>query len=124
MFGNVFPTNLATNYQHAGLQLKFLTGEIHLKKDRVDPEGIKRYSSTLSLTPALGVCDWLAPRPGRFITGNDTRYELCRRLGGSPGPVWKLAENPAATGIGSPDRPARSELRGCANPTHDKCSRL
>ena len=38
-----------------------------------------------------------------------TRSPLYRRLGGPPGPVWKVVENLAATGIRSPDRPARSE---------------
>ena len=34
-------------------------------------EGEKRYSSSLSLTPALDVSGWLAPHPCRFIPVND-----------------------------------------------------
>ena len=28
---------------------------------------------------------WLTPRPGRFTSWNETRYPLCRRLGGPQG---------------------------------------
>jgi hypothetical protein len=52
---------------------------------------------------------WLAPRPGRFTPGKETRYPLYRRLGGPQGPVWTTAENLAPTRIRSPDRPASSE---------------
>ena len=38
-----------------------------------------------------------------------TPYPLYRRLGGTPGPVWKVVEILAPTGIRSPDRPAHSE---------------
>ena len=37
-----------------------------------------------------------------------TRYPLYRRLGGVPKPVWTGAENSSPTGIGSPDRSART----------------
>ena len=32
--------------------------------------------STLSLTPPLDGGGWLAPHPGRFTTGKETRYPL------------------------------------------------
>ena len=37
---------------------------------------------------------WLAPRPGRFTPGKETRYPLYRRLGGPhgrSGRVWKIS---------------------------------
>jgi hypothetical protein len=40
------------------------------------------YSCTLSLTSALDVGGWLAPRPGRFTPGKEIRYPLYSRLGG------------------------------------------
>jgi hypothetical protein len=74
------------------------------------PEGKQRYSSILSLTSALNGCGWSTPRPGHFTPGKETRYPLCRRLGGwAPGPVWTGAEISPSTGIRSPDIPARSE---------------
>ena len=33
--------------------------------------------------------EWSAARPGRILPPGKTRYPLCRRLGGAPGPVWK-----------------------------------
>jgi hypothetical protein len=50
---------------------------------------------------------WSPPRPGSFIPGKEPRYPLYRKLGWDPGPLWTGAENPAHTGIRSPDRPAR-----------------
>jgi hypothetical protein len=49
------------------------------------------YSSTLSLTSALG--GWSTPHLGLFTPGKQTRYPLYRRLGGSQGQavrVWKI----------------------------------
>jgi hypothetical protein len=43
------------------------------------------YTSTVSLTSALDRGEWLTPRPGRFTSGKDTRYPLCRRVGGPKG---------------------------------------
>jgi hypothetical protein len=43
------------------------------------------YSSTLSLTSALDVVQWLTSRPGRFTSSKDIRYPLYRRLGGPQG---------------------------------------
>ena len=59
--------------------------------------------STLSLTYALDGDGRLTPRPGRFISGKETRYPPCRRT------VWTGAENLAFIGIRSPDRPTRSK---------------
>ena len=71
------------------------------------PEGEWRYSSSLSLTSALGGSDWSMPRPGRFTLGRDSVPIL--QGGWAPGPVWTGAENLIHTRIRSPDRPARSE---------------
>jgi hypothetical protein len=46
--------------------------------------------------------------PARFIPEKETRYPLYRRLGGLEGLSGRV-EKFAPTGIGSPDRPARSE---------------
>ena len=40
----------------------------------------KIYSSTLSVTSALNGGGSLAPRPGRFTPGKESRYPLYRRL--------------------------------------------
>jgi hypothetical protein len=45
-------------------------------------EGEQRYSSTLSLTLALGGDGWSTPRPGRFTPGKETQDPLYWRLGG------------------------------------------
>ena len=42
----------------------------------------KKYSSTLSLTSALNGGGWSTSSPSRFTPGKETRYPLCRRLGG------------------------------------------
>ena len=49
-----------------------------------------------------------APRPGRFTPGKDP-VPIAQEAGWAPGPVWTGAENPAPTGVRSPDRPARSK---------------
>jgi hypothetical protein len=46
-------------------------------------------------------------RPGRFTTGN-APVPIVQEAEWTAGPVWTGAENLAFTGIGSPDRPARS----------------
>jgi hypothetical protein len=48
---------------------------LHVTKDQ-------NYSSTLSSAPALDDSGWSTPRPGRFTPRKETRYPLCRRLGG------------------------------------------
>ena len=50
----------------------------------------------------------VTPRP-LFSPGKDP-VPIVQEAGWSPGPVWTGAENLAATGIRSPDRPARSHL--------------
>jgi hypothetical protein len=71
------------------------------------PEAL-RYSSTLSLTSALGRGGWLTPRPGCLTLG---KWPGTYCTGGwvVPGPVWTDSENLARSGIRYPDRPARSE---------------
>ena len=50
-----------------------------------NPEGKQSYSSTLSLTSALGGGGWLTPLPSRFTPRKKTRYPLYRKLGGPQG---------------------------------------
>ena len=50
----------------------------------------------------------LTPRPGRFTSGKDP-VPLVQEAGWAPGSVWTGVENPAPTGIRSPDCPVRSE---------------
>jgi hypothetical protein len=47
------------------------------------------------------------PRP--LYPPRKTRYSLCRRMGGSRGPVWTRTENAAPKLVWFSDRPARSE---------------
>ena len=54
------------------------------------PEVKQRYSSILSLTSALDGGGWLTPRPGRLSPGKQTRYSLCRRLGGPKGRAGRV----------------------------------
>ena len=49
---------------------------------------MKAQRGTHSLTSALG--GWSTPRPGRFTPGNQTRYPLYRRLGGSQDPSGRV----------------------------------
>jgi len=81
--------------------------KVHPRTGHEGPE-VERYSSTLSLTSALGGGGWSTPRPGRFTTGKDL-VPIVYEAGWAPWPVWTAAENLAPTGIRSPDRPARSE---------------
>jgi hypothetical protein len=53
---------------------------------------------------------WSTPRPGRFNPGKEIRYPLYRRLGGPQGRSGRVRKTLPATGIQSPDRPARSQL--------------
>ena len=66
-------------------------GEVHPRTGHEGPKEEYRYSLTLSLTPAA-------------LLAGKTPYPLYRRLG-----LCRGAENLAATGIRSPDRPASSE---------------
>ena len=84
------------------------TTEVHPRTGHGDPEVEQKYSSTLSLTSALGRGGWSTPRPGRFTPGKDP-VPIVQEAGQVPGPVWTGAANLAATEIRSPDRPARSE---------------
>ena len=45
--------------------------KVHTRTDYEGPYGEKRYSSTLSLTSALGGGGWSTPRPGRYTPGKD-----------------------------------------------------
>jgi hypothetical protein len=52
---------------------------------------------------------WLTPRSSRFIPRKETLYPLHKRLGAPQVSAKTGGENFAPTGIGSLDRPARSE---------------
>ena len=62
----------------------------------------------LSSTSALDAVGWSTPRPDRFIPGKESRYPLCRGLGGHHGsvPVRKI---PPSTMIRSLALSSRSE---------------
>ena len=84
-------------------------GKVHPRTDHEGPEGEKRYSCNLFLTSALDGDGWSTPRPGRFTPGKDP-VTIVQETEWAPGPVWTGAENIVPpTGIGSPDRPARSK---------------
>ena len=63
----------------------------------------------LCLTSALDGGGRLAPRPGRFNPGKETRYPLYRRLGGPQGRSGRVRKISPPNGIRSPDRSALSE---------------
>jgi hypothetical protein len=46
-------------------------GRVHPRIGHKGREGKERYSSTLSLTSALGGGGWAMPRPGRFTPAKD-----------------------------------------------------
>jgi hypothetical protein len=66
------------------------------------------YSSTLSLTSALDVVGSQRHSQVDLAPGRDT-LSILYEAGYAPGPMLRGAENHAATGIRSPDRPDRSE---------------
>jgi hypothetical protein len=68
----------------------------------------QRYSSTLSLTSALHGGGWLTPRPGRFTPRKETRYPLCRSMGGPKSRLDGCGKFRFYR-IRSRNRPARSE---------------
>jgi hypothetical protein len=84
-------------------------GKGHPRTGQEGPEEEKRRSSTLSLTSALDAGLWSTPRLGRFTPGKETRYPLCRRLGGSQGRSGRVRKISPPTAIRSPDRPACSK---------------
>ena len=84
-------------------------GTVHPRTVHKGPEGEQRYSSILSLTPALdGVCCQRHGR-GRFLPGKETRYPLYRRLGGPHDPSGRVRKISTPTGIRSPDLSVCSE---------------
>jgi hypothetical protein len=69
------------------------------------------------MTTALEEGEGSASRPGRSLPREGPGTHCT--VGWIPGPVWTGAENLAATGILSPDRPARSQsLYRLRYPTH------
>jgi hypothetical protein len=81
---------------------------VHLRTGHEGREGEKRNSSTVSLTSALDEVGWSTSRLGRFTAGN-ALVPVVEEDGWVPGPVWTGAENLTATGVRSPDSPARSK---------------
>ena len=61
------------------------------------------------------------PRLGRFTPGNDP-VPIVQVAGWAPGPVWTGAENLAATGMRSPDRPSCSE--SLSRPRYVDCGNM
>jgi hypothetical protein len=59
--------------------------KFHLVTCHEGTKGQLRHSSTLSFTSGVGGGGWLMSRPGRFTPGKETRYPLCKRLGGPQG---------------------------------------
>ena len=60
------------------------------------------------MTTALEGGEGSASRPDRFTPGKEP-VPIVEEARWAPGPVWTGAENIAATGIRSPDRPARTK---------------
>jgi hypothetical protein len=69
-------------------------GKVHPVTGHEGPQVEKRYSFTLSLTSELDEGGWPMPRLGRFTPGEETQYQLYRRLTGPQqrsGRVWKIS---------------------------------
>ena len=77
--------------------------EVHRRTGYEGPEGVYRYSSTLSLTSALEGVGGKGQATAALPLGK-TRYPLYRRLG-----LDGCEKSCPPTRIRSPDRPARSE---------------
>jgi hypothetical protein len=84
-------------------------GKVHPRTDHEGPEVKYRYSSTISLTSALGGVGG-RHHPLAAVLREKDRVPILLEAGWTPGPVWTGAENLAPTGFRSLDRPARSEL--------------
>jgi hypothetical protein len=61
------------------------------------------------MTTALEGGEVSASRPGRCLSPRKDPVLIVQEAGWAPGPVWTGAENLAATGIRSPELPARSQ---------------
>jgi len=61
------------------------------------------------MTTALEGGEWSASRPVRSLPPGKDPVPIVQEAGLAPGPVWIGAENLAATGIRSTDRPALSQ---------------
>ena len=96
-------------YSGRALQIELLKkGKIHIITHNRGTAVDEKYSSTLSLTSTVDGGGWLTPRPGRFTPEKETRYSLCRRLGGPQGRCGRVPKI-FFTRNRSPDLPARSE---------------
>jgi hypothetical protein len=72
-----------------------------------------------SKTSALDGGEGSAARLGRTLPPRKDPVPIVQEAGWAPGPVWTGAQNLAPTGIGSPDRPARSQsLYRLSYPAH------
>jgi len=89
--------------------LVFMTGKgkVHPLTCHECPEGVYRYSSTLSLTSMSDRDGCSAPRPSR-LTREDPVL-IPQEVGWAPRPVWTVATSLFPTWIRSPDCPARCE---------------
>jgi hypothetical protein len=71
--------------------------------------GSRGFSSTLSLTSALGEGGCSMPHPGRFTPTKETRYLIAQEAGGSQGKSGRVRKISPHGGIRFPDLPARNE---------------
>ena len=84
-----------------------------------------KYSCTPSLTSALDMGGWSAPRPVRFTPRKETQYPLYKRLGGSQGRfghVRKISSQPRFD-----HRTVQSAASRCTvytTPVHSSLSKL
>jgi hypothetical protein len=102
--------NLLTDWKPLQCTLTYKKGKGHpITGHQVSRGGVQ----------ALERGGWSAPRPGHFTPGKDT-VPIVQEAGWAPGPVWTCAKNLGpATGIRSPDRPARSQsLYRLSYPAH------
>jgi hypothetical protein len=90
------------NLENASLKINFNLEQVTKTQRGVE---VQLYSLTLAVDGG----GRSTPRPGCCTLGKKARYPLYKTVGESPGKVWTGAENLAATGNRSPERPAHSE---------------
>ena len=78
---------------------KWKTGVVNAKVGQEGPEGLWRYSSTLSLTSVLDGGGWPESRPGRFTLVKEIQYSFYRTQDGPQGKCWQVQKTSPPPGF-------------------------
>jgi hypothetical protein len=98
---------ISTQHQQIGFYNRDIKSKVHSIDWPQRPRGLVGVFFYSNLGTIWG--GWPTPRSSRCIPRKETLYPLHRRLGAPQESAKTGGENFATTGIGSPDRPARSE---------------